>query len=909
MLQPSSSGMAGSDHTHGIHVSHPTVLGMSPLTSLPSTTTTSTLPLSHSNANSNQCYEQLLLPPSSTLRSKLQPSSSSHSTRHHTRSTREDETRVEKYSCGCSRFYRNVLVGNCHHILSPCITIMNVILILFILQGLFGLFSSFILLYTSGDNIIQRSYAKKKIQMSLVVDYQISEMIKTTTLTINQLLKDLDGMNLNDEMRWIVLFKHIQSFFEQKLPLQISYFGRFDHYFLGVERTYIRKFEKTNNPSLVRAMYEYNMIDDLSKILDPSNIRFSQNSTFSVTARPWYHLFLNATNPKILWSPLFFSFVGQPSMTASIPIYISQKISSIHSNNLNQSLENTTIENNNSYTWNTVDGYENYTEFKIYRNESAPRNPSHLYGVIGLQLNLDKLANTLDQSARNAGVAIAFIINSYGEIVASTNLIVSSSSLSISTNISSLMAHSSSGTPSNSSQNIVQDLMNEVISRGFLKKITEWHSLNFERQDFNDTAAIKDWGSFLFYHANTPNLEVFQYTITDQYGLNWGSVIAIPHKSFVDEVMSGSISSVVIFSVVLFLGVFILITVIQCIQMSLRYIKKQLREIVQFKSSTIFHEKKSFNLLYDIRQMQQSLNTMKSSLTIFSKYVPNSVTKRLSRQQRMTLQSMTVMCIDLHGFSLLPDHCGNLITNNETMFGMDRVNFVSLATELFTELYGIIENSKGIVDKYTKDRIIAFWNDTSCTVEDHERKACMASCEIKMALDRLNAQWLKRRFLQNDDHTSLIRPYIGVNSGSILCGNIGSQHRICFTVLGDGVNITSSLPSLNPKFGTKILIGENTYDRVKSHFICYFVDYMVLKGKQKPLKVYSLEMKIEEATEEHLKLRDYLNEIEACLFSMKFDRILEICQVINSSQYSTHTTSHPATLEITSCRFDVSTTP
>ena len=374
--------------------------------------------------------------------------------------------------------------------------------------------------------------------MSLVVDYQISEMIKTTTVTINQLLQELNGMNLNDEMSWIVLFKHSLTFFEQKLPLQISYFGRFDNYFLGVERTYIRKFEKTNNPSLVRTMNEYNMTDDLSQILNPSNIRFSQNSTFSVTARPWYNLFLNVTNPKILWSPLFFSFIGQPSITASIPIYISETISSteILSNvTKNQaSLNNLTSDSSQDttdslYILNTIDGYKNYTDLKIYRNEWAPRNPNHLYGVIGLQLNLDNITKILDQFARNAGIAVAFIINSYGEVVASTNLIMTASLNSISN--SSIFSNSSSW--STSTFNVVQDLMNEVKSRGFLQKITEWKDLNFQRQDFNDRASIKDWGSFLYTRPNIPTLEVYQFTITDQYGLNWGSVIAIPHRSFV----------------------------------------------------------------------------------------------------------------------------------------------------------------------------------------------------------------------------------------------------------------------------------------------------------------------------------------------------------------------------------------
>lgn len=694
--------------------------------------------------------------------------------------------------------------------------------------------SAFILLYTTGDNIVQRSIAKQKLQMNLVMDYELSDLIKTTSLAINHVLYQSLDVNVNDNLGWLKLFDNLKRVYQYKLPIQMSYFGRFDQSMVGLELTYVRIFHKSQNAvNLTRPVTDYHVINDIDNILAPSNIMASYYSSVDMTARPWYKPFVNTTNPKILWSPFFYSALSlYPSIAACIPIYINSTISSLNAN---------------------------YSSTAIYPSSTAPRIPSHLFGVIGIQLNVKNISDTLTKSAIRAGVAASFIINSQGQMVAATKFL---------------------GYPSlqNESDIIMNALVNETISRGFLQQITAWKNAPSNQQ--LQGLAIKEAGSFSFQTGQTPTLDIVLFTITDQYGLNWGSVIAVPQRLFVEEVLQSSISSVVIFAVVLFLGLIIIISVVQFIQLSLRGIKHQMKELVAGNFSSVRLDKRvsmGFSVLYDIRQMQQSLNSMRVGLSIFSKYVPDVIAKKFAGEA-MISRNMSILVMDLYGFTLLAEKT-------------DRVSFISLSTDLFSEIYEIVENHKGSIDKYAGNRIVAYWNGPKTSVKDHEILACNAAVQIVQCLAKLNSRWRKINY-------PCINFGLSINSGNFLAGNIGTNSRINFTVsnvqnglflelmsyslkvLGDDANVASGITKLNRKFGTQVLIGHNTFEKVKDQFVCYFVDHVTLTGKSHPVRIYTMESTVKEATENQLKIRQCSMEIEQCFCTSDFSRILRVCDTL-----------------------------
>ena len=133
----------------------------------------------------------------------------------------------------------------------------------------------------------------------------------------------------------------------------------------------------------------------------------------------------------------------------------------------------------------------------------------------------------------------------------------------------------------------------------------------------------------------------------------------------------------------------------------------------------------------------------------------------------------------------------------------------------------IILAHTGLVDKFIGDSVMAFWG-APLDQPDHAYKACLAALDMQ-SVDIGN-----------------FYTRIGVNTGEVIVGNMGSDTRFDYTVLGDTVNTTSRLEGLNKEYKTKILISESTYKLVKDRIRAKQIDIVTVRGKTKAIKVYEL---------------------------------------------------------------------
>ncbi|UCG64689.1 MAG: adenylate/guanylate cyclase domain-containing protein [Deltaproteobacteria bacterium] len=208
----------------------------------------------------------------------------------------------------------------------------------------------------------------------------------------------------------------------------------------------------------------------------------------------------------------------------------------------------------------------------------------------------------------------------------------------------------------------------------------------------------------------------------------------------------------------------------------------------------------------------------------FTYYVSSSVVNEmLKHPEKLKLggerKELTVLFSDIKGFTTIAE-------------GLTPEELVNLLNEYLTVMTDVVFKYDGTLDKYIGDAIMAVYG-APLDLPDHPYKACQSALEMVEELERLNEKWIGEGRQAFD-----IR--IGINTGPMMVGNMGSKQRFDFTAMGDSVNLGSRLEGANKSYKTSIIIGELTYESVKNEFVCMELDSVRVKGKKQPVKIYNL---------------------------------------------------------------------
>jgi adenylate cyclase len=215
---------------------------------------------------------------------------------------------------------------------------------------------------------------------------------------------------------------------------------------------------------------------------------------------------------------------------------------------------------------------------------------------------------------------------------------------------------------------------------------------------------------------------------------------------------------------------------------------------------------------------------------ILGRYVSENVAKAVLDDKRSFEESLrglkkpvTILFSDIRGFT----------TMTETR---DADKLVAQLNEYFGEMVKIIEEENhGTLQKFIGDAIMAAWGDVySYGVKVDATRAITAALQMRPTLAKLNAGWKDNADRQN------LAIGIGVNHGEVIYGNIGSTKRMELTVIGDGVNLAARLESATKQFHADILVGETVEALTRDLFIFRPVDLLTVKGKSKPIEVFTL---------------------------------------------------------------------
>jgi adenylate cyclase len=227
------------------------------------------------------------------------------------------------------------------------------------------------------------------------------------------------------------------------------------------------------------------------------------------------------------------------------------------------------------------------------------------------------------------------------------------------------------------------------------------------------------------------------------------------------------------------------------------------------------------NLVYHIILTQREKAMIRG---MFAQYVPKQVTDALIANPDLAklggeIRRMSVLFTDLWGFTTISE-------------GMTPEELVHVLNEYLTAMTNVILEQSGIIDKYEGDLIMAEFG-APVWFEDHAVRACRAALNMQKKLTLMREKW-------KAEGRHELRSRIGVNTGEMLVGNMGSEQVFDYTVMGDSVNLASRLEGANKNYGTSIMIGRGTWDDVHDKFVTRPLDLLRVKGKKKPVEVFEL---------------------------------------------------------------------
>ncbi|MEZ4086918.1 MAG: CHASE2 domain-containing protein [Candidatus Gracilibacteria bacterium] len=215
----------------------------------------------------------------------------------------------------------------------------------------------------------------------------------------------------------------------------------------------------------------------------------------------------------------------------------------------------------------------------------------------------------------------------------------------------------------------------------------------------------------------------------------------------------------------------------------------------------------------------------------FSKYVNPTVAQQIVENAgKLHLggeaRNMTVLFTDIRGFTSISEK-------------LKPESLVTLLNEYLSAMSNVIMAEGGTVDKFEGDAIMAFFG-APLDQTDHAIRACNSALKMSQALGELYQIWRSAPPLPGGEQRPLIDFRCGIHTGDAIVGNVGSSNRLEYTAIGDTINLGSRLEGANKKYGTRIMVSEDTYNSVKDHFEMRELDVIRVVGKEKPIQTFEL---------------------------------------------------------------------
>ena len=307
----------------------------------------------------------------------------------------------------------------------------------------------------------------------------------------------------------------------------------------------------------------------------------------------------------------------------------------------------------------------------------------------------------------------------------------------------------------------------------------------------------------------------------DRFGKKWSIGVIVLEDEFIGPLRRLSLRFVGVGGVIIFISILAILWLSHRLTRPLSIIVDEAERIREFN---LDGEMQLTSRITEVNELAAAVAAMKHSLRSFGAYVPKALVRNIllakgSAQIGGERQFLSVMFTDIKNFT----HSTENLPPEE------------LAKDLsvyFREMSAAIHDNKGVIDKFIGDAIMAIWN-APVADSDHVANACRAMLACRTVSNRID---------QSNKANGKIPIFtrLGLHCGPMMAGNVGSDDRMQFTVLGGAVNLASRLEGMNKYYGTQLLVSDAVQAEVHSRFLFRWVDRVTPSGVSIPIDLYEL---------------------------------------------------------------------
>lgn len=353
-----------------------------------------------------------------------------------------------------------------------------------------------------------------------------------------------------------------------------------------------------------------------------------------------------------------------------------------------------------------------------------------------------------------------------------------------------------------------------------------------------------------FRQAGTNYVGALQLSRVDG-GLDWITAIVVPERDFLGVAEDNFILTLAFAAVALVVAMILGYLLANHVARPLRAIARDLERVGRFELSA---EPAPSSFVQETAVVSAATERMKASLRSFARYVPTDLVRELlahGQEARLGGQTrcLTLYFSDIQGFTSI----------SERLRPMDVVAYLA---EYLDEMTSLIDAYDGTVDKFMGDGILAFFNAPR-DVPDHAAQACRSALRAQERLAALEPRWVA-------EGKTAFHARIGLHTGEVVVGNIGTPERFAYTVIGDAVNLASRLESLSKVYGTSILGSDELRAAAGAGFEWRCLDRVAVVGRTEGTLIGELLGETGAVPADVLAARDQYEAALAAYFARRF---------------------------------------